>query len=329
MLWFLKSECENITYLPKGKFNFEVMFSENEDFNAVAYEIGNKAYINVSITTVMQIYHHILLLMEREELLPKAGKEDEYKGNYRIEEFEVPEICQFDRDFKQIAFYEGPENPKRRKIAELITIFGMEFMLFHELGHHMGGHLRFLMETLGVQKLYAQGNSVAIDSNVYQMLETDADAIAITFLLESISTKIEIYKENYVNGVEELIPHCIIVAVTTVFFLMEPEDYSYNIDNAKYLPRDVRFMLIISILMDKLKGDYKICEFSQTSIELVKTLHISNELLSELYANKELDRKIMFNERNNIGDHYNTTLLSIWKDIRNELEKYAVISLPM
>lgn len=328
MLSVLKSECEHVTYLSKGKFDFQVMFSENEDFNAVAYEIGNRSYINVSIATIMQIYHHVLLLMKREELLPKIGEEVLFKGKYRIEEFDVPEICQYNREFKQIAFYEGPDNPKRKKIAELIALFGMEFMMFHELGHHIGGHLRFLKETLGVQRLYAQGNSIVIDSKVYQMLETDADAIAIATLLESISTKIKFYKEYFLNGVEELIPHCVIIAVTTVFFLMEREDYFYNIDNAKYLPRDMRFMLVIRILMDKIKGVYKICGFSQTSEELVKTLNISNDLLGELYANKEIDRKILFHEQNSIKEYYNRTLLPLWKEIRNELEKYAVILLP-
>ena len=328
MLSVLKAECENVTYFQRGKFNFQVMFSENEDFNAVAYEIGNKSYINVSIATVMQIYHHVFLLMKRQELVPNVEEEVLFKENYRIEEFEVPEICQYDKEFKQIVFYEGPDNPKRRKIAELITLFGMEFMMFHELGHHIGGHLRFFMETLGVQRLYAQGNSIGIDSKVYQMLENDADAIAIASLLESISTKIESYKNYFLNGAGELLPHCVIIAVTTVFFLMEREDYSYNIDNAQYLPRDIRFMLVIRILMDKLNGDYKICGFSQTPEELAKTLKISNDLLGELYANKEKDRKILFHEQNYIKEYYNRTLLPLWKEIRNELEKYAVISLP-
>lgn len=68
------------------KFNFKVWFSENEDFNAAAYEAGGKAYINMSIATVMQLYHHILLLMGREELLPEAGKEEMIDGRYRIED---------------------------------------------------------------------------------------------------------------------------------------------------------------------------------------------------------------------------------------------------
>lgn len=61
-----------------------------KNFNAAAYEAGGKAYINMSIATVMQLYHHILLIMGREELLTGAGKEEMFDGRYRIEEFQLP-----------------------------------------------------------------------------------------------------------------------------------------------------------------------------------------------------------------------------------------------
>lgn len=70
----LKAEGEDIIHLPGRTFEFKIRFSENEDFNAAAYEVGNKAYINVSIITVMQLYHHVLLLMDREELLLEGGQ---------------------------------------------------------------------------------------------------------------------------------------------------------------------------------------------------------------------------------------------------------------
>lgn len=171
LLSALKSECEHINHLPVRAIDFHVKFSDNQDFNAVAYEMGDSAYTNVSIATVMQLYHHVLLLMGRSKLLPQVGEEGSYEGIYRIEHFVTPEICQYDNRYKQIAFYIGPEDPERLKVAELITIFGMEFILFHELGHHVGGHLKFLERKMGVQQLYAQGNSFALDPQSYQMLE--------------------------------------------------------------------------------------------------------------------------------------------------------------
>lgn len=328
MLSAIKEEIEHIIYLPKRPLDFNVQFSENEDFNAAAYEVGGKAYINVSITTVMQLYHHVLLIMGRGELLPEGGQEEPFEGIYRIEEFETPQICQYDEKFKQIAFYMGPDNPKRRKIAELITMFGMEFIIFHELGHHIGGHLRFLSEKLGLQVLYTQGNIATLNPQVYQMLETDADAVAITSLLESISTKVDFYRDRFLDNAGKLIPHCVMIAITTVFFLMECEDYTYNINNAKYLPRDVRFRLVVYIFIDKLRKDYKMCKFSQTEEQLVETFEICNALLDELYADKEPRRKILFRVSDDVYRYYNEILIPLWKDIRNELIPYAVIHLP-
>lgn len=109
---------------------------------------------------------------------------------------------------------------------------------------------------------------------------------------------------------------------------MEREDYSYNIDNARYLPRDVRFRLVINIFLDKIKKDYKMCGFSQTDEQLIKTLEVCNDLLGELYAYKDSKRKILFRKSDNIRKYYNETLLSIWKDIRKDLKLYAVIYLP-
>lgn len=328
MLSALKAEGEHIIYLPGRAFDFNIEFSENEDFNAVAYEAGGRAYINVSIATVMKLYHHALLLMGRGELLPEGGQEEAFEGNYRIEEFENPQICRYDEKFKQIAFYIGPDNPKRRNIAELITLFGMEFLIFHELGHHIGGHLRFLSAKLGLQALYAQGNSATLDPQVYQMLETDADAVAIATLLESIRTKIDFYRDRFVDGAGKLIPHCVMAAITTAFFLMEREGCAYSIERARYLPRDVRFRLAVYIFMDKLREDYKMCGFSQTEEQLMQTFKICNALLGELYAGKDPERKILFRESDDIKKYYNEILIPVWKSIRNELNPYAAIHLP-
>lgn len=328
LLSALKSECEHINHLPVRAIDFHVKFSDNQDFNAVAYEMGDSAYTNVSIATVMQLYHHVLLLMGRSELLPQVGEEGPYEGIYRIEHFVTPEICQYDNRYKQIAFYIGPEDPERLKIAELITIFGMEFILFHELGHHVGGHLKFLERKMGVLQLYAQGNSFALDPQSYQMLETDADAIASACLLESISTKIDFYIKSFLNGSGELLPHCIMIALTTVFFLMDREDAAYDINNSRYIPRDVRFRLVVHIIQDKLKTDYQSCAFSQTSDKLMDTFRVCNSLLDELYTEKDPKKKIVLDEFDEMREYYNNILLPLWKKLRIELEKYAVINLP-
>ncbi len=47
MLSALKDECENVAYLSNSKFKFQVLFSNNTSFNAVAYEFCGKSIINL------------------------------------------------------------------------------------------------------------------------------------------------------------------------------------------------------------------------------------------------------------------------------------------
>lgn len=329
LLAMLKAESENIIHLPGRKFDFRVQFSENKDFNAFAYEVGDIAYTNISIATILQLQHHAFLLMDRNELFSCNEQKNVFTEDYYIENFEEPEICQFDSRYKQIVFYAGPDDIKRQKVAQLIAIFGMEFLLFHELGHHVGGHLKFLSDKIGLQKLFAQDNSdERLEASLYQMLETDADAISIASLLENINTKKEFYGEYFLCGNMALIPHCIMAGITIVFFLMDQEDSSYHIEETKYLPRDIRFELVCRIFFDKLQTDYKECSFGQGLKELMKTFMITNELLADLYRKKNPQKRILLQENETIRTYYNKDLLPLWRKIREQLKPYAVIKLP-
>lgn len=329
MLAALISECEHVNYLPKSNFNFKVCFSDNKDYNAVAYEIGKYSWTNMSFTCIKDIFHHALLLMGRPELLPDAGIEGAFEGTYRISEFDEPEILPYDDKYKQLVFYAGPDNPKRYQVAELIAFFGIQFLLFHELGHHIGGHIRYLSDQMGLTKLYASHND-RIDSNskLYQMLETDADAIAMANLLESISTKIDFYSRQFLNHNAVLIPHCLMIALTIVFYLLPKENIQqYNLNTSRYLPRDVRFRLVLDILFEKLDNDYHSCRMGQSNSSLLNDFYIANSLLNELYQSSEKQHSIDINT-GEYRTYYKNLLLPEWQNIRDNLAKYAVIHLP-
>lgn len=53
---------------------------------------------------------------------------------------------------------------------------------------------------------------------IYQMLENHTDEIAIVSLLENVHTKIDFYRDKFLDGIGKLIPHCVMVAITTIFF---------------------------------------------------------------------------------------------------------------
>ncbi len=92
--------------------------------------------------------------------------------------------------------------------------------------------------------------------------------------------------------------------------------------------RDVRFRLVVHIIQDKLKTDYQSCAFSQTPDKLMDTFRVCNSLLDELYTEKDPKKKIVLDEFDEMQEYYNNILLPLWKKLRIELEKYAVINLP-
>lgn len=329
MLDALITESENVIYFPKSNFDFRVCFSDNEDFNAVAYEVGSHSWTNMSFRCVKDIFHLALLLMGRPELLPEAGVEELFEGEYRISEFKEPEVISYDDRYKQLVFYAGPENTERCRAAELIACFGIEFLLFHELGHHLGGHIRYLSDKMGLTKLYASHNEkFEANSRLYQMLETDADAIAIANLLESISTKISFYSTQFLNHNASLIPHCLIIALTIAFYLLPKEkSYQCDLEASKYLPRDVRFRLILDIMLEKLDKDYRCCRIGQSNYSLLNDFYMANSLLDELYETSDKQNSINL-RTDEYRAYYKNVLLPEWKNIRNELDAYAVIHLP-
>ena len=114
-----------------------------------------------------------------------------------------------------------------------------------------------------------------------------------------------------------------------MYFLLD-RDECQNFDGtyAKYLPRDVRFYLVLQILFEKLNNDYKICAFSSKKENLLDTFEVANHLLTELYKEKNPNKKIMIKEAEIIRFYYNDIVLPLWKEIREKLKPFAVINLP-
>ena len=74
-------------------------------------------------------------------------------------------------------------------------------------------------------------------------------------------------------------------------------------------------------------SEYCCCKGKQSNISLLNTLSMTNSMLDELYSasGKQNSINIMTEE---YRTYYTDILLSKWRDIRNELNQYAVIQLP-
>lgn len=323
----LKKLSQNILLGDGETFELELLFSNESEFNAVAYLENEKAVSNISISTVIDIYHHSLIMMKRNDFFDVLGKEKNLDNPFEIWEFEYPQVTELDTGYRQINFYEGPEAELKRNAAYLMTWFGMEFLIFHEIGHHLGGHIKYIRESLGVQALFANDQSSVIEAKQYQLLEMDADAIAVNLLLEDLYVKFHYYLK-YISDAT-LLPQLLLSALTTVFFLIKKDFVEqFDQDSNKYLPRDFRFYLVVNIILNKFNREYKACKYNQSNEMFIGVIQKTNMLLQELYCNEDDWQGIELNNLRDIGNYYEKILLSEWQPLRNKLMKYSKIKLP-
>lgn len=328
MLQYFKMEIEHILNQINGLKAYKICFSDNKSFNAKVRIDGKMKTIEINIGVIMFIYHLSFLVMMNEKFFPGLG-EGETMNQTNIYDFELPKIELREDKFKEINFYSGPSDPKRAAVAQVIAMFGTEFVLFHEMGHILGGHLEYIKDILGIHELLAQGSEQVVfektnDDETYQTIEMDADAIAIHLLLENTLCKRKQIIDTFLEGMEINLSKLIIIAIVISFFLMST-DSEFQEVSVRYLPRDYRFHLVLSKFLSKIKKEYRMLTNSAEDIsDVVKICLECNEFLAKLYNT----RKICEIPSTELDSYYYNIILNKWKSIRADVQKYASIILP-
>lgn len=329
IMHYLQMEGELLARQFEKPCDLNICFSYDRSFNAVAYLRGSSFVSSINLGAVLELYHHALSLLTFNEILPALGLEMNSQKCISIWDFERPKIYQLDNGFNQIDFYAGPENPIRLQAAELIALFAIEFLMFHEIGHVFGGHLLFLNNSLQIDHLSAQNREGIIETTLHQTIEMDADAIAICFLLENTDAKKEIHFRNSQSLDLSYASKLLSIAVTIVFFLLDSDSSDRNkLSNSLYLPRDYRFSLVQAILISKLKKDYKDLLSGTDINELTDLMMQCSQLLAYLYR-KETDKSALeFISQIEVDRYYEEVILKKWIEIRDDIQKLAFIQLP-
>lgn len=335
LLKYLVKECcdayisvYNRQEIPEQKLAIE--FINLNDMNAIAINNEDCKAIGVCIGSIMKIYHEALLLCSLNDFFPSIGNTNDCLNTINFFEVDEPEIIPYSNEFYQIAFYSGPEDSIRQNLALLITIMAEEFIIFHELGHHLDGHLSYLVDYLGLSSLKAQGNDSEIEFSIYQTLEMDADAFAIQLLLDNVYRKKEYYGQmlNHTLSKTDLIM-MLSCASTLVFLLMDNKnDLKCNLLMSNYLPRHYRLFLIKVILGNQLKTKY--ADFLMTD-NCTETIITSSLHLETLYnrihgvSNDNLEYKEQVHQR--VEQYYTDVIEHTWSELRPILSIYSHIKL--
>ncbi len=148
---------------------------DNSELNAAASSDSSADYITVNLGAVERIFGTAYGLLSTPSFLPNVGNAAaENKPQTLFNGFPPMPLVRTSRPPAVIAT-RIPNDPTRLLIAMHLAELAIEFLLFHEIGHVVGGHLEFighntLMELDSTRHL--QGPSMS------QILECDADLFA-------------------------------------------------------------------------------------------------------------------------------------------------------
>ena len=144
-------------------------YVENLDINAVAFEREGQDFVGLYAGAVVHIYRHFGALLCNCTFVPSIGSPD-------AEAHDPRSLNYADGEQSMV-----PNDPQRRSYARLLSRLACDFLLNHEFGHLINGHLK-LMKALSGTACFAELDAVGtgtFGSLSRQALEMDADCFAV------------------------------------------------------------------------------------------------------------------------------------------------------
>jgi len=177
-------------YIEKDNNNakLQVHFINDNKLNALAFYLENNPIICINIGCLLNIQHYSSLLTMDKDFFSETGNLKKCTKTIKLSECFLPKIKKTKSGLYKIYIYNGIDDESRRWVASLITTFALNFLMFHELGHHIYGHTKYLRDAYGISYLKAKENNNLISVNclTIQCLETHADTFAVRQLLQIV-----------------------------------------------------------------------------------------------------------------------------------------------
>ncbi|KAF6563652.1 hypothetical protein G9G63_13040 [Paenibacillus sp. EKM202P] len=298
-------------------FEYVEKFSIN---GSASYE-KNKSVISLNVGTILRIYtlfYNILSNFSIIESLDHLSKDHiNIQNIYTYNDESIPYSYN----------YSYPLNRERIIIAEYMAMFAIKFIINHEAGHHINGHLGYIHSITSLKMIdpIREDYSNIIPTLDLQTIEMDADAFAIAQLVRTLLlTTQDKFISNYIDDFATFI-RMFVSSIHLLFLLMDqgtPKSI-FNTHTSNYLPTLIRSILAVDCMEENLRivfpnminHDY-LQEISTDS--LLK----ANEYFIKINGNKNFDSL----EDYDIA-YYNRVIKKNWKQLRPKLQKYATVDL--
>ncbi len=128
----LTSQIYN-SFNPTGKFC--LCYTKEDEINAYAMEIDHYAIVCLTTGTITKVYDCIYQLCENSSFFSNIGN---VKTWYRYDGIRNSPVINGD----QVSYSSTISmNPVRHAFADILASYAILFLLLHELGHHLDGHI--------------------------------------------------------------------------------------------------------------------------------------------------------------------------------------------
>jgi hypothetical protein len=157
-------------------------YINNSELNAVATKVEGKYYIGVNMGAVLLLHDLFNRLLTSPLNFPHIGD----SINEKAKKIYNPELTDFSTLLVacDTSDLQGAKDSQRRDYAVHLTALSINFLLFHEYGHIVNGHvdlLGHLYKDFTIAEF--NNNSSGFNSIMSQTMEMDADQFAFTFNL--------------------------------------------------------------------------------------------------------------------------------------------------
>lgn len=317
----------------KQHYDIRLQFYYKDDFtvNGAACHFKNIDRIIINVGTLGKIYTLFYTLLNNPIVFPNIGM--------KIKNETVLTKWGYDRDKKQLLFEDVPDDVIRRNIAECLAIRAMTFIIAHEIGHHLNGHIFHMKEKNNEFELFMFKNNLeAINLLDYKTIEMDADAFAITNYTNGI---LKLYETFYSMSMEkhygikerELMLELEVFAIHCLFLLLsdctgENENYL----ETRYLPIMIRHMLNVDVMLNVVD------KYLQTNRNELGTnfYELFRERARKALNHAEVSYNHTFGTKHNFlvdikknmgAVEHAQLVLDNWSNVSPELERYARLRL--
>jgi hypothetical protein len=141
---------------------------------------------------------------------------------------------------------------ERSNVGDIITSLAVRFIVYHEIGHHLLGHLEKQSKVFGLD--YGEANaflSQTMEADTYRKMEMEADIFSIQMILGEIEDLIQKWSPLFEAGISrlELVMLLVVALVIVKEGLGEEALLEEDYDTHPYLPKFIRLIINLTAVV--------------------------------------------------------------------------------